>query len=614
MSKNDSWRPPVSTASDTNHYPTNMSEIGTIASDFSRHPAQVQPDLAREGKPLFDSQRVGLQHSVSAFETRNSQDQTDMKQRANTIPQSHPKGEVAYKKYSEPGISSDSHLNSSRESSRTPSPYHAPGMQMLPLQNISERIEHIDADHVAPWPADLNNRSMTPTFNRPSKGAHRRAKSGDSKASWGQGQSISLDQGLGATRGLSNTNQSLGRSYENIKRDGIGTEMIVSGPERIDSERRSSTGTMFEDSLMYGTVGQQGQMSHFGNVVNAIAPQWTTGGGYFIPSNDLDPTVHSPPSARRGLKGDGIGRSPSGNGSPSFSMTTAPQFPQMPGQASNLAHQMSLSQQQMTQHMMYMEAAHISAQNRLFNDLMKDLEGIKEACSNKEREVYNKEKELNGNDRESIPNEKTISNLKEEVSVLNAELTQMFHELDTLGVPFKGDPQPSSQHDPRYVTPERTTHPPKRPSLPSPSSNISTYHYDRSTSADPIATTGDYVMLTPSGFPAPHPRTSPAERPIRPPITTQPVGPIYEVPIDPRLPPNRRPLEPQPRYDNPPPRYDDVAGAPAQLRLTGIDNTESSSDENEYWNCPKCTFRNYLIHECEACLTPRPVNLNARHL
>ena len=197
-----------------------------------------------------------------------------------------------------------------------------------------------------------------------------------------------------------------------------------------------------------------------------------------------------------------------------------------------------------------------------------------------EKEVQEKEKELNLCSAVSRnPTEKEYNHLKEENEYLQKEIQEMFTEMDRIGLQFPGDISANL-----YITATApvvsTRRPP--PALP-----------------PDITGEDDNTLATKPVFIKPRVDYNR----IAAPITSQP-PPTYDQVVD-----------PAPRYDEtvrrvlppplpPPPIIQRPVPVPPAICAPPIDSEE--------WKCPKCTFNNLLVAECELCYTPRPVLLNRR--
>ena len=211
-----------------------------------------------------------------------------------------------------------------------------------------------------------------------------------------------------------------------------------------------------------------------------------------------------------------------------------------------------------------------------------------------EQDINKGEIELN-----ALLNVKTTSKddcqcIRSENELLNKEINDMIQELDKLGIPLGGGSSGASASNPiEPANLQRMLRDYEDPSLVQPYFNINS--------------------------PAVRSRTVfPSVTMQAPPVTMQP--PSYNSVFDPV--PGYESIKHSPNVpltnETPPPL------PPRPMRQTSTSSPQPNSNPireepnvaeqlTEHWTCPKCTFQNLLVPECEFCYTPRPITLNRPH-
>lgn len=215
---------------------------------------------------------------------------------------------------------------------------------------------------------------------------------------------------------------------------------------------------------------------------------------------------------------------------------------------------------------------HMCQQTSAFVMLQSAIEEASREVERLEREVEGKHHELNaGLTVKQNPTHKDCQLLEAEVKHLTLEIQAMYDECDRLGAPIPGD-SPAAQVDNTNVMFQPPFPPPVLPPQYSPQ------------------------------YPQQYRPQYPPPTTIDPPITNQP-----------------RSNNKQKRNSNP---YQNVHS------FNSSTSSEASASEacalvspppplppripqalSEHWICPKCTFKNLLVTDCEICLTPRPTQL-----
>ena len=304
------------------------------------------------------------------------------------------------------------------------------------------------------------------------------------------------------------------------------------------------------------------------------------------PNYNYEPRFHSPPPMRAGHMSQS---------------TTSLENIGYSNPSARLPHSMSMDTPAL-----YNSFVHerLYAQSAAYVNLTTAIKHAQRKLEEVEGEVEGKENELNELlSVQKNPTEKEHNQMKDEVSILHREIEHMCQECDRLGISI----DPSHDEKPAYrqymqppVTPVQTPSPTNPTNTPDTS-------FQR---AQPFASMPPYANVPP------HNKNVRPKTPNNNVITNQP--PPYEAIKDP-VPPYRSytpdSMRPPPRLVDPnrppplPPRPFNIAPQLKTSCIAPLSNTASNecmNDNDEYWVCTQCTFKNLLVAECEVCFTPRP--------
>lgn len=232
-------------------------------------------------------------------------------------------------------------------------------------------------------------------------------------------------------------------------------------------------------------------------------------------------------------------------------------------------------------------------QNTAFIKLQTSINLSQDKVKKLKKEVKKLEKELiKSLAVQKNPTEKEYRQLKDEITILHREITEMYEECDKLGISTDAS---APQIPPQPPTPYLHT--------PSPTKTPSG---------------GRYVepgFQYPGYPPQPEERTLPSYSSLQVETTPPPYNSFNTYKEQSEIPSSFRPYSSTP-IRHTPPRQAPARPPPPKKQdqdcaMGGAVGTEMDQD---YWICPSCTFLNLLLVECEMCNKPRPRDSHAiRH-